>query len=549
MAGDDGEVRFFGFLNLFVASMLLLVTAGDAFFMFVGWEGVGLCSFGLIGHYYTKRENASAALKAFLVTRVGDVFLILGVVLCAAVATVNFSQLHSLGAHPIQDGEGPFGALSGAAWAYIIGWLLLLGAAGKSAQLPLQNWLPDAMAGPTPVSALIHAATMVTAGIYLIARFHTVFAQSPSVMTVVAVIGLGTALYGASAALVQVDIKRILAYSTISQIGFMVLALGVGAFGFALFHFVTHAFYKALLFLGAGYVIHALDGEQNVYRMGGLKDKLPKVYWMMLVGASSLAGLPLVTAGFYSKDAILWASLTTAQGSAIFYAIGLITALMTAMYSFRLIALVFHGVPRKEHHVHHGGQIMEKTMLPLAVLAAVAGFINVPIIFPFLDKFFHPVFEHGALEISHSKAGELMAMLVGGAVAVIGSLIGLKLFTDIPGNAGGGFPQAAHSMDTVELDTEAPYAFPVANAAYRGWDFDRVYDRFLLQPFRKLFGIVAWIDQVILDGLYELGAMIIRALHSLLSTTQNSSIPRYALAMLGGAALFVVLILFNLAKA
>jgi NADH-quinone oxidoreductase subunit L len=550
MAGDEGEKRYFGFLSLFVASMLVLVTAGDAFFMFVGWEGVGACSFALIGHYYTKKENASAAFKAFLVTRIGDVFLLLGVVLCAVVATVDFAQLQSLGQNPIKEAASPFGLLTGTALATIIGILLLLGAAGKSAQLPLQTWLPDAMAGPTPVSALIHAATMVTAGVYLIARFHPVFAQSPTAMTVVAIVGLGTALYGATSALVQVDIKRILAYSTISQIGFMVLALGVGAYGFAIFHFVTHAFYKALLFLGAGYVIHALDGEQNVYRMGGLRYKLPKVYWMMLAGAASLAGLPFITAGFYSKDAILWASLTTSQGSIIFYAVGLLTALLTSIYSFRLIALVFHGEARKEHHVHHGHTgLMEAAMLPLAILALVGGFINLPILFPFLDGFLRPVFGASQLEVSHSKIGEIIGMLVGGAVAITGAGLGLKLFTNVSGKVGQGLPTAAVEMNTVELDTASPYAQPAVSSAYRGWDFDRAYDLALVQPFRKLFGIIAWLDQVVLDGLYEIGAMVVRAFHSLLSITQNSNLTRYAMVMLGGAALFVVLILLNMARA
>jgi NADH-quinone oxidoreductase subunit L len=530
--------------------MLVLVTAGDAFFMFVGWEGVGLCSFALIGHYYTKKESAAAAMKAFIVTRIGDVFLLLGVLLCAIVATVNFGQLQGLGSNPIPENAQPLGFMTGSSMAYIIGILLLLGAAGKSAQLPLQTWLPDAMAGPTPVSALIHAATMVTAGVYLIARFHNVFAQSPEAMTVVAIVGLATALYGASCAIVQVDIKRILAYSTISQIGFMILALGVGAQSFALFHFITHAFYKALLFLGAGYVIHALHGEQNVYRMGGLRYKMPRVYLMMLAGAASLAGLPLITAGFFSKDAILWAALTTRQGNFIFYAVGLFTALLTAIYSFRLIALVFHGDPRKEHHIHQGhDQLMQGAMLPLAGLAIVAGYINIPIVFPFLDKFYNPVFGGSALEVSHSVSGELASMLVGGLVAIVGAAIGLKLFTNAPAAVGTGLPKAATPMETVELETPEPYLSPLTNGAYRGWDFDRVYDRFIVQPLRKLFGIIAWLDQVVLDGLYELGAMVIRAFHSLLSTTQNSSITRYAMVMLAGAALFVVLIFFNLARA
>lgn len=549
MTGDEGERRYFGFLSLFVASMLILVTAGDGFFMFVGWEGVGACSFALIGHYYTKKENASAAFKAFLVTRIGDVFLLLGVVLCAAVATVDFGRLQGLGANPIPDQAGAFGLMTGSGMAYIIGALLLLGAAGKSAQIPLQTWLPDAMAGPTPVSALIHAATMVTAGIYLIARFHPIYAQSPEAMFVVAIVGLLTAIYGASCAIVQVDIKRILAYSTVSQIGFMVLALGVGAYGYALFHFMTHAFFKALLFLGAGYVIHALHGEQNVYKMGGLKAKLPRVYYMMLAGAASLAGIPFVTAGFYSKDAILWASLTTAHGNFLFYALASLTALLTAIYSFRLIALVFHGEPRQDHHPHTTeNSLMEAAMLPLAGLALVGGLVNVPILFPFLSKFLAPVFGESLAEASHSVGGEILAMLFGGGVAVVGALIGLNAFTDAPAEAGKGIPPAAMDLSQAEIATPEPYTANAANAAYRGWDFDRVYDKFLVQPFRKLFGAIAWFDQVVLDGLYELLHMVVRAFHSLASITQTTNVPRYATVILTGAALFVVLIFLNLPK-
>ena len=298
MLEDEGFARFLSFMNLFVGSMLVLILADNLALMYLGWEGVGLCSFLLIGFWYKEPANAAAARKAFIVTRVGDTAMALGLFLLI----VNFNTLN------IQEilHTAPSQWTAGNSTAVWIAFLLLGGAVGKSAQLPLQTWLPDAMAGPSPVSALIHAATMVTAGVYLIARNHVLFELAPSAMSAVAIIGAATLLMAGFAAIVQNDIKRVLAYSTISQIGYMFLALGVGAWSAGVFHFMIHAFFKALLFLGAGAVIHALHHEQNMFKMGGLRKELPIVFWTFLAGSAALSALPLISAGFYSKDAILW---------------------------------------------------------------------------------------------------------------------------------------------------------------------------------------------------------------------------------------------------
>lgn len=298
MRGEEGYSRFFAYTNLFIASMVVLVLADNMMLMYLGWEGVGLCSYLLIGFYYTNPDNGKAAMKAFFVTRIGDVFLAIGMfILWNELGTLNFSEMAVLAPQKFAEGSSTIN------WATL---MLLGGAVGKSAQLPLQTWLADAMAGPTPVSALIHAATMVTAGVYLIARTHVLFLLAPEVLHLVGVVGAVTLVLAGFAALVQTDIKRVLAYSTMSQIGYMFLALGVQAWDAAIFHLMTHAFFKALLFLSAGSVILACHHEQNIFKMGGLRKQIPFIYAVMLIGGSALAALPLFTAGFYSKDAILW---------------------------------------------------------------------------------------------------------------------------------------------------------------------------------------------------------------------------------------------------
>lgn len=333
MRGEEGYSRFFAYTNLFIASMVVLVLADNMMLMYMGWEGVGLCSYLLIGFYYTNPDNGKAAMKAFFVTRVGDVFLAIGMfILFNELGTLNFREMAILAPQKLAEGSVMIN------WATL---MILGGAVGKSAQLPLQTWLADAMAGPTPVSALIHAATMVTAGVYLIARTHGLFLMAPEILHLVGIIGAVTLLFAGFCALVQTDIKRVLAYSTMSQIGYMFLALGVQAWDAAIFHLMTHAFFKALLFLSAGSVIIACHHEQNIFKMGGLRKQIPFIYVCMIVGGSALAALPLVTSGFYSKDDILWGAAI--DGQQILKWAGLVGAFMTAMYTFRMIFIAFHG--------------------------------------------------------------------------------------------------------------------------------------------------------------------------------------------------------------
>lgn len=541
MENEEGQRRYFGFLALFVASMLVLVLADNGFFMFLGWEGVGACSFALIGHHYEKRENVAAALKAFFVTRFGDVFLVLGVLLLAMIGTVDFTRLATFAAADL-NAIHPLFNLSVGQLLFIAGLLLLGGAAGKSAQLPLQTWLPDAMAGPTPVSALIHAATMVTAGVYLVARFHVVFALSPDLMMIVAIIGALTALYGATCAIVQSDIKRILAFSTISQIGYMMLALGVGAFSLGLFHFFTHAFFKALLFLSAGSIIHALHGEQNIYKMGGLRKELPKVFIVTVAGAIALAGIPL-TSGFFSKDAILWSALTSEHGNILLYAVGLLTALLTAIYSARLIYVVFLGSPRTDYNLHMPSARQMWPLYILAVFALFAGLLNIPGLLHW-EHYFQPQFGEWASESSHNLVGELIAAAVSAALAIAGWFIGAALFSPKRMLEGRILPEPAIDPKAIQIETAAPYRSSAANFLYRAWDFDHLYSTVITRPYRSTSKVLAWLDEYILDGIFEAGSVILQLFHGFFVTLQNGRVGRYAAVMLFGAALIAVLVTF-----
>ncbi len=377
MAHDEGFSRFFSYLNLFIFAMMTLVLGENLLMLFVGWEGVGLCSYLLISFWFSDEANAAAGKKAFIVNRIGDFGFLLGIFL------IGVTLLPHLG-----EGEGLLsfrtmqhhaGLLAPAATAICL--LLFLGAAGKSAQIPLYIWLPDAMAGPTPVSALIHAATMVTAGVYMIARMNFLFVLSPTAMNVVAVVGVTTAIFAASIALVQNDIKKVLAYSTVSQLGYMMLACGVGAFSVGIFHVMTHAFFKALLFLGSGSVIHAMSNEQDMRVMGGLKNKLPVTYWTFLVGTLALTGVfPL--AGFFSKDEILWKAFSSSQGGIGFWVVGFLAAGMTAFYMMRLVVLTFYGENRAssevKSHIHESPATMTMPLVVLAVLSLVGGWIGWP---------------------------------------------------------------------------------------------------------------------------------------------------------------------------
>jgi len=412
MAHEGGYYRFFGYLNLFMFSMLTLILANNYVLMFVGWEGVGLCSYLLIGFYFHRKSASDAANKAFIVNRIGDAGFILGMFfiawLCGSLRFIDVNLFARSGNHSPET------------LTYITAATLLLfvGACGKSAQLPLYIWLPDAMEGPTPVSALIHAATMVTAGVYMVARSNALFILAPTSMKTVAIVGACTAIFAASIGLVQNDIKRVLAYSTVSQLGYMFLALGVGAFSAGVFHVFTHAFFKALLFLGAGSVIHAMSGEQDMRNMGDLRNRIPVTYWTMLIATLAIAGIPPF-AGFFSKDEILWQTWTSEGGAyRILWVVGYVTALMTAFYMFRLIWLTFYSKPRMsheiEHHIHESPKSMTMPLVVLAVMSLFAGFLGWPHSLGGSDRFAHfldPVFSRGEAHVlvEEGKASQLAA--------------------------------------------------------------------------------------------------------------------------------------------
>jgi NADH-quinone oxidoreductase subunit L len=439
MADDAGYRRFFSYLNLFMFFMLILVLAANYVVLFVGWEGVGLCSYLLIGFWFLKKTATDAGNKAFWVNRVGDFGFLLGLfLLFRQFGTLDFGPVfHNAAALPVEtSGHGVLTAIS---------LLLLAGATGKSAQLPLYVWLPDAMEGPTPVSALIHAATMVAAGVYIVARSHVLFLHAPLAMFAVAIVGSATALFAATIALVQTDIKRTLAYSTISQLGYMFLACGVGAFGAGIFHLMTHAFFKALLFLGAGSVMHAMSGEQDMRRMGGLRRNIPWTYSTMFIATLAISGTPGFS-GFFSKEEILLAARTGPYANFVIYALGVLTTGLTALYMFRLLFLTFQGAPRfdsKKTHVHESPRIMLVPLAVLALLSLAGGWWAAPHLMGglnYFDNFLKPVFAAGETSSAtepYTGSGQLMAAIFGPPVvaAFIGFLLAWWLYvrsTEMP---------------------------------------------------------------------------------------------------------------------
>ena len=507
MAGDEGYGRYFAYLNLFVAAMLTLVLAGDLLLLFLGWVGVGLCSYLLIGFWYRDPANGRAARQAFIVTRAGDTGLLLGLLLLFA--TLGTSDIQALLA--AAAGQWPIGSPLAAAAAA----LLLLGALGKSAQLPLHTWLPDAMAGPTPVSALIHAATMVTAGVYLLDRLHPLLILAPAVQAAVALIGAVTLVLAGISALFQHDIKRVLAYSTISQIGYMFLALGVGGWVAAIFHFMTHAFFKALLFLAAGAVIHALDGEHDIDRMGGLRRQLPLAFWSFVVGGASLAALPLVTAGFFSKDLILWQAWSTARPG--LWTAGWIGALLTSLYMGRLVFRVFFG-PATTPARRPFGWAMGLPLVVLGILSVVGGYVETPPFFGdvrLLSSFLGAVFPAAAE--APSGAGSELALGLLAAVAAIGGIAAAwELF------------RRRQRLAAAEGLLQAGWA--------PNWGFDFLYDRLLVLPYYFLAAVGRG---DIVDAAYAALADLTRYCHRLLSRTQTGRVRWYAAGVAAGAVLFV----------
>lgn len=518
MRDDEGYRRFFAYMNLFVGSMLTLVLANNLVLLYLGWEGVGLCSYLLIGFWYKDPANGRAAIKAFVVTRIGDASMAVGLfLLFTAFGTLQIQQILHLASQ-----HWP----AGSALAVASAALLLGGAVGKSAQLPLQTWLPDAMAGPTPVSALIHAATMVTAGVYLIARTHVLFTLAPPVQSAVAIIGAVTLLLAGFSALTQRDIKRVLAYSTISQIGYMFLALGVGAWSAAIFHFMTHAFFKALLFLGAGVVILGLNQEHDMFKMGGLRKQLPVTFWTFLIGSASLSALPLVTAGFYSKDMILWQVWASDKGNVWLWAAGLTGAFLTSIYTFRMFFLTFSGdatsqVSRKP------GIIMTIPLITLAVLSLIGGLVELPETLgnsPLLTDFLHTALP--PLAISHadlSAQGNLQ--FITSLIALIGIIFAYRYFLHSPQHTG-----------RREKIMQNPIAFAVHCFLFQGWNFDLLYDKFIVQPF-------LWIARVnkndFIDFIYKGIALLSRALNRSFSFTQSGKVRWYAMGIAIGAIILI----------
>jgi NADH-quinone oxidoreductase subunit L len=506
MAHDEDRVRYFSYLNLFTFFMLLLVMAGNLPVMFIGWEGVGLCSYLLIGFWYKKKSAADAGKKAFIVNRIGDAGLILGMI----AAFHYFGTLDTFGltegANSLAPEKwGEFGRLT------VVALLLFVGACGKSAQIPLHVWLPDAMEGPTPVSALIHAATMVTAGVYLVARLGPVYAHSETAMVVVAAVGTATALMAATIALVQTDIKKVLAWSTISQLGYMFLACGVGAFGVAVFHLFTHAFFKALLFLGSGSVIHATNGEQDMRKMGGLWRRIPWTFGTFVVGTLAIAGIPPL-AGYFSKDAILASAL--AEGHVILFGVGLATAALTAFYMARLLFLTFFGPFRGshevEHHLHESPWVMLAPLVLLAIGSAVAGFVPVP-------DMLAEVFRLPVEEEQHAGWLPIVATLAA-VLGIAGAYWLYLMLPDVPARLGARLR-------------------PLPRVLEEKYGFDRLYDAFssrvVVQGSRKLL----WerVDASVIDGAVNGVGRLTVGFARAVRVVQTGLVRGYALLILGGA--------------
>ncbi|HEX7927820.1 MAG TPA: NADH-quinone oxidoreductase subunit L [bacterium] len=528
MHEEEGYYRFFAYLNLFIFFMLMLVLGSSFLVLFVGWEGVGLCSYLLIGYYMERDSAGAAAKKAFVYNRVGDFgFIVATLLIFTTFGTLEFVTVNAEAAGKLTTG----GSL-----VTIITLCLFLGATGKSAQIPLYVWLPDAMEGPTPVSALIHAATMVTAGLYMVARLSALFVLSPTTLAIVAGIGAATAIFSATVGLAQNDIKRVLAYSTCSQLGYMFLAMGVGAFGAGIFHVMTHAFFKALLFLGSGSVIHAMHHEQDMQKMGGLMKYMPITGTTFIIGALALSGFPLVTAGFYSKDEILWQAFSGAGGGPVLWAIGAITAVLTAFYMFRQVGLTFFGKERFDHHHVHPHESPRSMTLPLVVLAVlsiVGGWLSIPhvlgepmhlpnILEHYFDGFFARV---PVAEGHHGASLELGLMAVTSVLALVAMFTAYKLFSgDLKGVTRMG--EQLNGPRTV-----------LANKYY----IDELYNAVIIQPVHWFSRNVLWkfVDVGIIDGTVNVVGGMARWLGGALRLTQTGVIENYAVGVvLGAVAIF-----------
>jgi NADH-quinone oxidoreductase subunit L len=506
MLEDPSYSRFFSYMNLFVASMLVLVLADNLLLLYLGWEGVGLCSYLLIGFWYEKPENGYAARKAFITTRVGDTSMAIGLfLLFAELGTLNIQGM-------LHAAETQWAVGSGLAVAASL--LLLGGAVGKSAQLPLQTWLPDAMAGPTPISALIHAATMVTAGVYLIARTHVLFELAPNVQLLVAWIGLITLLMAGFTAMTQHDIKRILAYSTISQIGYMFLGLGVGAWSASVFHLMTHAFFKALLFLAAGTVIHSLHHEHNIFKMGGKRKQLPIAFASFMIGSLALAAFPF-TSGYFSKDEILIAALEIQGPGMILWLGGVLGAFLTGIYSFRLVFVVFFGESKGHHEEKEvAGFSMSAPLIILMVLALFGGWIQIPV---------DAVFSHGEVYAEeHHISGLMHAIMI--TVPLLGIGVSYLFFMS--------------KTFSVEKLMANPLATRLHGFWFSGWGMDALYNFLFVRPFVFLARVN---KHDLIDSAYALLVEISRVAHVMMARTQTGQLRWYALTIGGGVVILITL--------
>jgi NADH-quinone oxidoreductase subunit L len=524
MEHDPDYARFFLYLNLFMLSMLLLVLADSILLFFVGWEGVGLCSYLLIGFWWDKNENADAGKKAFIVNRIGDAGFLLGLMLlywsfgAKGVWTLDFA-----GFREHVDLLSP-------EVATVAALLLFVGATGKSAQIPLYVWLPDAMAGPTPVSALIHAATMVTAGVYMIARLSFLYEMAPVALHVVAAIGATTAIVAASIGLVQNDIKKVLAYSTVSQLGYMFLAMGVGAYAAGIFHLMTHAFFKGLLFLGAGSVIHGMSGEQDIRRMGGLREKMPITFATFAVGCAAIAGVPLC-AGFFSKDAILFNAFTSPNGHPVLWAMGVAGAMMTAFYMFRLLFLTFFGECRADHHtaehVHESPPSMTLPLVVLAVLSVAGGWVGLPEGWLWGDRFAEwlaPALAH-AEHAEHASEGlELGLMSISVAAAFAGIGMAYVVYLRRPEIPRGLAERFSGLYETL----------------LNKWWVDELYDAsFVRGTVAAANFLWKFVDVVVIDGTVNAVGIFVAFQSAVWRRVQTGNVQHYAFTFLAGVIVLV----------
>ncbi len=524
MADDPGYKRFFTYMNLFTFAMLILVMGANLIVMFVGWEGVGLCSYLLIGFWFEKPSAAKAGKKAFIVNRIGDAGFLLGILfILINIGSTSFTAIN----------EAVHGGGVTVGLATLIGILLFVGACGKSAQIPLYVWLPDAMEGPTPVSALIHAATMVTAGVYMVARMNVLYALSNTATDIIALIGALTAIFAATMALTQNDIKRVLAYSTISQLGYMFIACGVGAYSAGIFHLYTHAFFKGLLFLAAGSVMHAMSGELNMQKMGGLRKYLPRTYPTFLIGAIAIAGVPFLS-GFFSKDAILTSAF--ASGKYFIWALGICGAILTAFYMFRLIFLTFHGKeriePEAKKHLHESPPSMTIPLMILAFFSIVAGYVGLPVVFgKNLDRFGHflePVI-HQSHEAHLSLGTEWGLIGISVVVALAGIIIAGIFYlkkTEIPHNLIKRFPG-------------------VYKLLYNKYYVDEFYDATIVNPMVKGSEYVyKHFDLAVIDATVDNTGNVTNFFGKMLSYIHTGLIKDYALIFLLGATILIGFLLF-----